>query len=81
MDHLGERPDDLVLAEALLPLPDRHQADAIPPAQLAWDASAGVHPDEAVDATAPALTDAQYAEKSVAPAQAVPARAATLRLE
>jgi hypothetical protein len=56
---------------AAIPLPDLLPADAIPPAQLASDASVAVHPDEAADALIPELVAAPCAEKSVAPAQAV----------
>jgi hypothetical protein len=47
--------------------------DGIPPAQLAWDASAAVHPDEAADALIPELAAVVCAEKLAVPAQVVPA--------
>ena len=72
MAHPDGFPGALVPAEALLPLPDLHPADAIPPAQLASDASVAVHPDEAVDAPFPELAAARCAEKLAAPAQVVP---------
>ena len=77
MAHPDGFPGALVPAEALLPLPDLHPADAIPPAQLASDASAVVHPDEAVDAPFPELAAVPCAEKLAAPAQVVPASDAT----
>ncbi len=63
----GERPDEPV-PEAPFPLLDRHRADAIPLAQPVSDASACAHPDEAVDAPAPARVDARYAGKLAVPA-------------
>ena len=78
MVHPDGFPGALVPAEPLLPLPDLHPADAIPPAQLASDASVDVPPDEAVDAPFPALADAPCAEKLAAPAQVVPAPDAKL---
>jgi len=78
----------LVPAEAI-PLLDLLPADAIPPAQLASDASAAVHPDEAADAPIPALAAVPCAEKLAALAQVVrapdaklhPARALPAQLE
>jgi hypothetical protein len=72
MAHPDGFPGALVPAEALLPLPDLHPADAIPPAQLASDASVSVPPDEAVDAPIPELAAARCAEKLAGPAQVVP---------
>jgi hypothetical protein len=77
MAHPDGFPGASVPAEALLPLPDLHPADAIPQARLAWDASVDVHPDEAVDALIPALAAARCAEKLAARAQVVPASDAT----
>lgn len=54
-------------------LPVRHLTDALPPVQRAWDAWAVVHPAEAAGER-PALADARYAGKLVAPARVVPAR-------
>jgi hypothetical protein len=48
--------------------------DALLRAQRAWDASAAVHPDEALDAARPALRDEQYAEKLAAREPAVQAQ-------
>jgi hypothetical protein len=79
MVHPDGFPGALVPAEPLLPLPDLHPADAIPPAQLASDASVAVHPDEAADAPLPVLAAVRYAEKSAAPGQVVPAPDAKLR--
>ena len=76
-DHPDGFPDALVPAAAV-PLPDLHPADAIPLAQLEWDASAAVHPDEAADALTPALAVALCAEKLAVPAQVVPAPGAKL---
>ena len=81
MAHPDGFPGALVPAEALLPLPDLHPADAIPPAQLASDASVDVPPDEAVDAPFPELAAARYAEKLAAPAQVVPVLDAKLHPE
>jgi len=67
----------LVLGAAI-PLPDLHPADAIPPAQLASDASVAVHPDEAADAPFPELAAARCAEKLAGPAQVVRASDAKL---
>jgi hypothetical protein len=78
MAHPDGFPGALVPAEALLPLPDLHPADAIPPAQLASDASVAVHPDEAADALFPALAAAPCAGKLAAPAQVVRASDAKL---
>ena len=79
MAHPDGFPGALVPAEALLPLPDLHPADAIPPVQLASDASVDVPPDEAVDAPFPALAAAPCAEKLAAPAQVAQASDAKLR--
>ncbi len=57
----------MVPAARRSPLPDPHRADAIPPAQPEWDASAAAHPDAAADAPIPALADAQCAEKLAVP--------------
>jgi hypothetical protein len=67
----------LVPAAAAL-LPDLHPADALLLAPLASDASAGVHPDEAADAIAPALAALPCAEKLAVPAPVVPAPIAKL---
>jgi hypothetical protein len=72
MAHPDGFPGALVPAEPLLPLPDLHPGDAIPPAQLASGASVAVHPDEAVDAPFPELAAARCAEKLAAPAQVAP---------
>jgi hypothetical protein len=53
-------------------LPDRRQADAILLARLAWDASAGAHPDAAADAVLPALAVVPCVEKLAVPAPVVP---------
>jgi hypothetical protein len=53
---------------APFPLLDLHRADAIPRAPHASDALDDVLPDEAADGPIPALADAPYAEKLVAPA-------------
>jgi hypothetical protein len=76
-DHPDGFPDASVPAAAI-PLPDLLPADAIPPAQLASDASAAVHPDEAADALFPALAAVPCAEKLAALAQGVPALDAQL---
>jgi hypothetical protein len=73
-----ELPVELALEEPF-PLPDLHQADAHPRAQLASDASDAVHPDEALDAAHPALRDARYAEKLAAPEPVVLAQGARRR--
>jgi hypothetical protein len=78
MAHPDGFPGALVPAEALLPLPDLHPADAIPRAPLASDASVAVHPDEAADAPIPALAAVPCAEKLAAPAQVVQASDAKL---
>jgi len=80
MAHPDGFPGALVPAEALLPLPDLHPADAIPRAPLASDASGDVHQDEAADAPIPELAAAPCAEKLAAPAQVVPALDAKLHL-
>jgi hypothetical protein len=79
-DHPDGFPDALAPAVAI-PLPDLLPADAIPPAPLASDASAAVHPDEAADAPFPALAAAPCAERLAAPAQVVPALDAQLHSE
>jgi hypothetical protein len=66
-------PDALVPA-APSRLPDLRPTDAILPAQLASDASAAVHPDEAADAIVPALAAVPCAEKLAVPAPVVPAQ-------
>jgi len=73
-------PDATVLAVRRSPLPDRHPADAFPPAQRASDAWAAAPPDEAADAVLPALAAARYAEKLAVPVPAVPALLAEPRL-
>jgi hypothetical protein len=78
-DHPDGFPDASVPAAAAL-LPDLLQADAIPPAPLASDASAAVRPDEAEAAPIPALAAGPGAEKLAAPAQVVPASDAKLHL-
>ena len=78
-DHPDGFPDASVPAAAA-PLPDLLPTDAIPPVQLAWDASVGAHPDEAADAPIPELAAGPCAEKLAAPAQAVQASDAKLHL-
>ena len=77
MELLDGFPDALVPAAAD-PLPDLRPGDAFPPAPRASDASAAVHPDEAADAPIPVLAVLPSAEKSAAPAPAVPAQIAKL---
>jgi hypothetical protein len=76
-DHPDGFPDASAPAEEA-PLRDLRPADAIPQAQLASDASAAVHPDEAADAPILALAAVVCAEKLVVPAQVVPALDAKL---
>ena len=64
--------DATVPAVRRFPLPVLHPADATPLARRASDASAAVHPDEAVDAVIRALAAAPCAEKLAVPAPAVP---------
>jgi hypothetical protein len=80
MELLDGLPDATVPVVRRFPLPDLHPADAIPLAPHASDASAAVPPDEAADATVPALADAPYAEKLAVPAPVAQAPAAELRL-
>jgi hypothetical protein len=69
---------DALAPAAAVPLPDLLPADAIPPAQLASDASVVVHPDEAADALFPALAAVPCAEKLAAQGLVVQASDAKL---
>ena len=66
---------DASVPEVAAFLPVQHPEVAIPLGPRAWDASAAVHPGEALDAVILALVAAPYAEKLVAPEPAVPALA------
>jgi hypothetical protein len=63
---------DAMVPEAPFPLPAPRQADAIPPAQRASDASVAVHPDEAMDAIVPVPAVSLYVEKSAVRERVVP---------